>query len=389
MSPNAAQDVPPFLLTEGGPGAVLLRTLRLAPIAPGSRREALVLAGVAWVPLLVLSLSEGLATGGVPIPFLRDIAAHVRFLFALPVLVLAEIPIGRRLRQVTAHFIVSGLVRREQHERFAKIIVDAVRFRDSRVAELVVLAAAYMTAVGVLTRITTQQGDIWFSPHEGEISRSGYWYVLVSIPIVQFLVYRWIYRMVVWTRFLAKVQSLDLELTPTHPDGAGGLGFLGAACVPFGLLLFAMSAVVSSQIANRILFTGAKLEQYQFSYAALFVLALAIFGSPLLVFVPKLAKLKREARLEYDTFATQYTQLFARKWIDPGTPGESPLGSGDIQSLADLGTSYERVKNVRLVPVQLGDFIGMVVPGLIPVLPLVATVMPVSEIVKGLLHLLT
>ncbi len=388
MSPNAAHDVPPFLLTEGGPGAALLRAVRLTPVAPGSRREALVLAAVAWVPLLVLSVAEGLAAGGVPIPFLRDIAAHVRFLFALPVLVLAEVPIGRRLRQVTAHFIVAGLVRREQHERFARIIVETVRFRDSRVAELVVLAAAYMTAVGVLTRITTQQGDIWFAPHEGEISRVGYWYVLVSIPIFQFLLYRWIYRMVVWTRFLAKVAALDLELTPTHPDGAGGLGFLGAGCVPFGLLLFAVSAVVASQIASRILFTGAKLEQYQFSYAALFVLALAIFGGPLLVFVPKLAKLKREARLAYDTFATQYTHLFGRKWIDPATTDESPLGSGDIQSLADLGAGWERVKNMRPVPVQLRDFIGMAVPGLIPVLPLMATVMPVSEIVKGLMHLI-
>ena len=30
--------------------------------------------------------------------------------------------------------------------------------------------------------------------------------------------YRWGFRMVVWTRFLWQVSNLDLLLTPTHPE---------------------------------------------------------------------------------------------------------------------------------------------------------------------------
>src|SRR5262245_6339341 len=58
---TVAQEFPPLLLTEGGPGDALLRRLRLAPLGVGSRRAAVVLMGVTWVPLLVLSALQGVA----------------------------------------------------------------------------------------------------------------------------------------------------------------------------------------------------------------------------------------------------------------------------------------------------------------------------------------
>ena len=43
---------------------------------------------------------------------------------------------------------------------------------------------------------------------------------------------------------------------------------------------------------------------------------------------------------------------------------------------------------MRILPGELRDFIAFVVPGLIRALPLTATVMPLGEIVKGLLKLI-
>jgi len=122
----------------------------------------------------------------------------------------------------------------------------------------------------------------------------GYYYAFVALPIFQFLMYRWAYRMVVFTRFLWQVSKLDLLLTPTHPDGAGGLGFLGKGAIPFGVVLFALSSVVSAAIASRILFSGATLEQFEFIYATLIVLALIVFAGPLMVFTPKLFRLQQD-----------------------------------------------------------------------------------------------
>ena len=177
-------------------------------------------------------------------------------------------------------------------------------------------------------------------------------------------------------------------LTPTHPDAAGGLAFVGKGLIPFGVILFALSAVVSSAIASRILFSGGKLEDYQWSYVALFVIFLVVFAGPILIFVPKLLVLKQRGLMEYGTLGRRYTQAFHRKWIEEAASSEdSLLGTDDIQSLADLGNSFEIIRKMRILPAEPSDLIALVLPGLIPALPLAATVMPLGDIIKGLLKL--
>ena len=379
-------------LTDGGPGRAVLQRLQSsqARVVAGTSQAALVLAGVCWLPLLVLTAVSGLAWGGVRIPFLHDIAAHIRFLLSVPLLVLADVPIGQRSREAVAHFLVAGLVRDRDRAKFNALISDAERLRDSRIAELVLLAVSYATTYALLTGSSMQGGDTWHSPSAGSgLTPAGYWYALVSIPIFQFLVYRWLYRMFVWSRFLRGVAALELELTATHPDDAGGLGFLGKSTAPFGVLLFALSAVASSATANRVLFEGQKLESFYVPYAALILIALIAFAGPLLVFAPRLLALKHRGLLEYGTLASRYTQLFERKWVAGTEPAEeSLLGSGDIQSLADLNNGYETIRKLNAFPIELRDLIVMAIPAVIPALPLAAIVMPVGDIVKGLLHLL-
>ncbi len=377
---------------EGGPGNALMKRLRMIRPEFGavSARTAIILSVVTWLPLLALSVVEGLAVGGAKIPFLYDIAAHARFLVAVPILVLAEVPIGQRLRGVTRHFLDAELVRDDDQKRFAGYIVDTVRFHDSRLAEIALLASAYAATYLSLSKVSLQGGSTWFLPAPDQsLSLVGYYYALVALPIFQFLMFRWAYRMVVWARVLWQVASLDLLLTPTHPDGAGGLGFLGKGSIPFGVILFALSSVVSAAIASRILFGGATLEQFEVTYATLILVALIVFAGPLLVFAPTLFRVKQQGLLTYGALASRYTQLFNRKWVEGVSATEEPLlGSADIQSLADLGNSYELVRKMRVVPIELSDFVGIALPGVIPALPLAATVMPVGEILKGILRLL-
>jgi hypothetical protein len=380
-----------FSLTEGGPGTGFMKRLRLVhpELGAGSARTALILMALTWVPLCVLCLIEGLAFSGVKLPFFYDLAAHTRFLLAVPVLVLADIPVGARLRQVVRHFLAAHLVREEELTKFQGIVLDTLRFRDARVAEMTLVVLAYLATYNALSGFSLQRGSTWFKPEPGQgLSLVGYWYALVALPIFQFLMFRWAYRMVVWSRFLRKVSKLDLLLTPTHPDAAGGLGFVGKGLIPFGVILFALSSVVASAIASRILFSGGKIEDYQWSYVALFVLFVVIFAGPMVVFVPKLLLLKQRGLMEYGTFGSQYTQAFHRKWIEETEPINEPLlGTGDIQSLADLGNSFENIRKMRIVPIELSDFLAMVLPGLIPALPLAAVVMPLGDIIKGLLKL--
>jgi len=391
MKTHDAGEFPEFSLMEGGPGDALMRRLRLIrpELGTASARTAIILALVTWFPLLVFSVIEGLALGGAKIPFFYDIAAHTRFLITVPILVLAEIPIGKRLRGMAKHFLDAGLVPESERKQFNSYIVDTVRFHDSRLAGLILIAVTYFTAYIVFSETSLQSGSSWFEPSSTGFSPVGYYYAFVAIPIFQFLMFRWAFRMFVWTRLLWQISNLDLLLTSTHPDGAGGLGFLGKGTIAFGAILFGLSSVVSASIASRVLFGGARLEDFELTYAALIVTLLIVFAGPLLVFYPKLFRLKQDGMLQYGTLASRYTQQFESKWASGSDGSKEPLlGTADIQSLADLGNSYELVRKMRVVPIELRDFIAIALPGGIPALPLAATVMPVGEILKQLLRLL-
>jgi hypothetical protein len=383
---------PELSLMENGPGDALMKRLRLIrpEFGVASARTAIGLAAITWLPLLVFSFFEGLALGGARIPFLYDLAAHVRFLVAVPILVLAEIPIGIRLRAIATHFLDAGLVRGGDQKQFTNCVVETVRFHDWHFAGLILVALAYITTYEAISKTSLLTGNMWYeSPGKFGLSLIGFYYAFVALPLFQFLMYRWAFRIIVWTRFLWQVARLDLFLTPTHPDGAGGLGFLGKGSIPFGIILFALSSVVSAAIASRILFSGATFEEFEVTYAAALVLLIIVFAVPLMVFAPKLSRLKQDGLNRYGNIASQYTQQFDIKWVNSrGTSEEPLLGAADIQSLADLGNSYELIRKMRIVPIGLSDFIAIAIPGMIPVLPLLATVMPVSEILKGILRLL-
>jgi len=391
MQSENLNEVPELSLMEGGPGDALMRKLRMIrpEIGSASARTAIILSAITWLPLLVLSVIEDLAVGGAKIPFFYDIAAHTRFLIAVPILVLAEIPIGKRLRGIAKHFLDAGLVPESERKHFNSYIVDTVRFHDSRLAGLILIAVTYFTAYIVFSGTSLQSGSTSFEPSSTGFSPVGYYYAFVAIPIFQFLMFRWAFRMFVWTRLLWQISNLDLLLTATHPDGAGGLGFLGKGTIPFGVILFGLSAVVSASIASRVLFGGVRLEDFEITYAALIVTLLIVFAGPLLVFSPKLFRLKQDGMLQYGTLASRYTRQFESKWASGAGGSQEPLlGTADIQSLADMGNSYELVRKMRVVPIELSDFIAIALPGVIPALPLAATVMPVGEILKQLLRLL-
>jgi hypothetical protein len=193
METKNVNEYPELSLMVGGPGDALMKRLRLIrpEFGAASARTAISLAALTWLPLLVFSSIEGLALGGARIPFLYDLAAHARFLVAVPILVLAEIPIGRRLRKVAKRFLDAGLVRDEERKRFASCVVDIVWFRDWRPAELTVCALAYITTYAAISNTSLQSGSTWFEPSSAVgLSPVGYYYALVSLPIFQFLMYR-------------------------------------------------------------------------------------------------------------------------------------------------------------------------------------------------------
>src|SRR5262249_2196471 len=145
-------------------------------------------------------------------------------------------------------FLESGLVAEPDRPAFESARAAAIRLRGSVVAEVVLVALALTTSVlsRVVARLAIAESP-WGRVGTG-MTAAGWWYILVSLPILGFLLLRWLWIFLLWAAFLFRVSRLDLELTPTHPDRAGGLGFLGWGLASFAVVLLAVSAVLSGSL---------------------------------------------------------------------------------------------------------------------------------------------
>ena len=84
-----------------------------------------------------------------------------------------------------------------------------------------------------------------------------------------------------------------------------------------------------------------------------------------------LQSVKRRGLREYGRVATAYVRGFDAKWLRGGSPpGESLLGSADIQSLNDLAGSFDIIRRMRVVPFGPALVIILIVATLAPMAPL-------------------
>jgi hypothetical protein len=388
-------DPPDFSLVLGGPLFQLLRRAHLSDDALTLlRRRVLVISLFAWLPLLVLSALGGrMLGGGAAVPFLKDIEVHVRFLVVVPLLIVAELVVHRRMRPLVRQFLEQELIPEDARARFDAAIRSMLRLRNSVLAEVLLIAFVYAVGVLVVWRhYVSLDTTTWYatpSPGGSALTLAGLWYGFVSLPIYQFLGYRWFFRLSVWARFLWQVSRIDLKLVPTHPDRAGGLGFLSSVLYAFIPLAAAFGAVLAAPLADHIFYSGARLPEFKMQIAAAVTLLVLLFIGPLLVFAPRLARAKRTGLLEYGALAQRYVREFDVKWLRGGAPADEPLvGSGDIQSLADLANCFEVVRTMRMAPIALPDVASLAIAALVPIAPLLLTVMPLEELVRVLLGLL-
>jgi hypothetical protein len=380
-------DHPALVLTKGGPTYRIEKRLGLIhEQSPRTAHRAILACFLTWVPLLVLCLLEGTAYGDrVAIPFLRDFAAYTRFLLSLPLLIIAVTVLGPHLAQASAHFVQSGLVVEEDFKRFDEAVEKGLRWRDSAVAEVILVLLAYCAAFGALRSMAVQVST-WYATRTGTgfaLTPAGWWFVFFCVPLFQFLFWRWLWRLFLWGQFLWRMSRLHLQLIPTHPDEAGGLGFVGEAHRFFSVILFAFWTSTAGVLANDVVYDKIPLPHFAPVIAAFVILIVILFLLPLAVFAPLLLRTKRRGLYNYGALATEYTSLFQKKWIETRPPREEAvLGTGDIQSLADLGNSFAFIEKMGPMPMDKRTPIALVASCLIPMVPLLLTIMPLKDVLK-------
>ena len=234
-------------------------------------------------------------------------------------------------------------------------MASALRLRNSVLAEVLLIAFVYL--VGVLRLAPVRSPWIWRpgTPCPRTAAAGCPWpaggIVCVSLPLFQFILFRWYFRLFVWMALRLARGSVRARSRPHAPGSRGrpripfehGLRVRAVAAGPRGdarrddrqpdLLPRGNAAGLQGRAGR-----GRRVPPDRRAGPAP-----AVHAAP--------GRARRIGLREYGTLGQRYVREFDQKWLRGGARADEPLvGSGDIQSLADLGNSFEVVQRMRLVP---------------------------------------
>lgn len=352
----------------------VLRRLHLLHEDGGIRAIPLVV--TAWLPLCLGAIWT-LLFGEHPQPILVDLSVHVRLLVGIPVVIFAEHLLDVRCRGAVVLLYENELAEAPVLDR---VIDRAERLRDSRVATIAITLFAVIAGQAVLWGATGPTGLFAGVAHAGDLSFARVWYSCVALPLVQFLLLRWLWHWVIWSYVVLHLSRLPLATTAMHPDHAAGLAFLAGPISAFTGFLFGVSCVLSAAWGTQILHGRTTMQGLIPSFVVFVIIAVVVACGPQLAYIGQLYNARYRETWHYHTFALEYVRDFQRKWLLK--PASDELGSPDIQSLNDLGGSYGTLEKTRLLPIGKRMLVSLVLAALIPMLPIAATAVPLTQLLK-------
>jgi len=380
-----------FSLVRGGPFYQLLERIKLLRAPTGLvKRRVIACIAVTLLPLVVLTALSGTLVSGVAIPLVLDLDVTVKFLFALPLMIAAEPIVHDRVKETVQEYLDRDLIAPRDEPRFEAIVASTMRLRNSAAIEVILFVVALTGGYALWSSaVAIRDVPTWYSGKGAAgLTTAGWWYAIVSQSIARFIMFRWYFRLFVWYVLMWRVSRLRLQLNPLHPDRAGGLAFLSHTVTAFSPVLVAQSSFVAAMIGNHIWHEGAKLPAFKFQIAGLVAFLTLQSIVPLLFFSVQLVKARLATYYEMGRLAVRYTGAFRDKWLEGAPPrDEALLGTADLQSLADLANSFEVVRTTRPMPFDLRMIVRLVAVIALPLLPLALTMVPLDELLRGVLKI--
>jgi hypothetical protein len=343
---------------------------------------------VAWAPPALLSALRGRVAF---LSFLTDYATQTRFLIILPLVILAAPWLNKRLAKVSGH--LKGFVLEGQLSDFEANWASFERLGNSMAAEVVMVLLTYGLALGLGRYISPEGGEIvawwkgggvfsWFSP-------AGTWALFISYPILVSLTLLWLWRQLLWTRFMRAVARLDLRLIAAHPDNLGGIGFLESALRGQHPFSFCLGLGLTGAVANRVIHHGEKLIAFGPVAGVLVVVVLLTCVAPYFVFTPVLTRMRHRGLLKYGAFARTAGEHFEKKWIDgPDSLNQDVLMVADFSAIHDLYGVVSNVNDISVVPVNRADLYALLLVAFIPTIPVVIGSIPLAVVARAALKML-
>ena len=381
------REAPDFLIAHGGPFYELQRRLGLLrERAFRAGRRALLAVGLAWGVPLLLALLAGTAWGAAPQrPFLLDLGVWARFFVAVGVLILSERLVEDRLRSVQAQFLRAPLLPPEARADASAVALRALRRRASRLAEIAILALAFvLPMVGASLKLEADP-SLWLAWTDAgggrHLSVAGWWCLLVSAPLFWFLTLRWLWRHLVWALLLRDVARLKLRLVATHPDGYGGLAFVGEYPNAFAAFVFAMTCVVAAETLQALLHGKLAATAFPSAMGVWVVVIVLLFAFPLGAFSGPLKRLKLETLHAMGAASTRQEREHERKLL--GTNVAAPGEAEEQLPGGDPSKAYAQVRKLGTLPVTKAALLPLGIAAVLPLLAVGATQLPFRELLKA------
>ncbi|WCT14466.1 hypothetical protein [Mucilaginibacter jinjuensis] len=336
-----------------------------------------ILAMMCWLPLALLSLFQ-LGTSQFYLLFVRDIATHVRFLLAFPILLFARSTVNHSFNHAITFFYETKLVDKANSSQFERILDKLKKWKKLKIIDgLIILLIFFLFFTQ--GKGQTNNASIyapWYLLNN-HITLAGWWYLILSLPIFQMLLYRWIYTIFLWIVFLRLISKIHLNLSSFHPDGVGGLGFLRYTQLSFFPIALAFSALTAGVTNNLIIFSGISISDYKIAIGTVIIFSIFLFIIPLLLLIPLLVKTKRKYFMEYSLQAWP----IARKYEDElDAFYQKNEGTPDSSWHVDLIGSFEKTQEMKISLVDKDIIFAFLAAIIFPFLPVVAQQIPLKQV---------
>jgi hypothetical protein len=366
-----------------------LRLLRLADRDEAVRRIVLaVLAG--WLPLAVLAAIEALLSGqSAALGLFADFAMYAQLLVAVPLLIACDYMMLPALGEIGWYFEDSSIVPSDQRKRFEALVVSARRASTGVWPSLALAIFVYAIDLAIFLFLPRNLVPGWQRSADGtRTSLAGWWHILVSLPLVLGLLFGWLWRLAIWTRFLAAVARMPLRLIAAHPDRVAGLQFIASSTRLFVPLAFAISVVGAGSFANEVFHQGLSPLEHSVAPVVTVLVVVALFLCPPLVFSPALLRTWQNGMLTYGELARRLGAELEAKWLGPdGKVDPDALSVQDFSATTDLYGVASNVYAMRFVLLDVRAAITIAISALLPFVPIWLSAIPAKTIIDHLVGL--
>lgn len=386
-----ADEKQPFLIAHGGSFFELQKQAGLLDdrsLRPFSR--AAVFVGLAWGIPLLLCLYEGSAFGTLSErPFLLDPLTWARFFLTIGLLVLAETQIENQLRVLVSQFFTRNLLAKSAEDEARTAIHRAHGRRNSSLAEVACLAIAVTASLVMIYNMKTQTETSWAITNlsgKATLTLAAWWAIIVSNTLFSFLLMRTLWRHLIWALLLRDLARIEMKLTPAHPDGHAGIGFVGNYPNAYLLFTVAMSCIAAAVVAHQILHSSFTAKAFATVTAIWIVLVIVYFALPLVGFSRKLARLKADSLHATGACATAYQRQIERKQLGFNVVANSEAAS--TAEIADPGKLYDSTKKLSPLLLTQTSLLPVALAAILPFFAVGLTQLPVKELVAILKKLI-